>query len=818
MSTLRDLQFAIRTLTRSPGFVVVVVLTMALGIGASTAIFSVVHAVVLRPLNYSEPERLVRITSELRGFGATDAGVSPGELFDYQARTDLFTSVAGMLPISANVTSGDTPERVEMMLVSWNYFAVLGVPAAHGRTFGPEDDTPNVANVAVVSDRFWRRRLSGDVQAIGKTVIIDTDPIVVVGVMPPGFVHPGRTVHGEVDAWSPAGFGGPSSTSTGRGRRRLEGCLARLQTGVTLERARARLADYGVLVSQQFPSDYPTRNGWAPRVIPLHEDVIASVATPMFVLLSGVGLLLLVACVNVAHLFLARSSARRQEVAIRQALGASEGRLTGQLVAESLLVAVASGVLGVLLASWGVRVLLALAPGRLPRIEQVTLDATAILVAIAISAGVTVLFAVIPAVNLRRVSTFSVLKDGGRDRSTNGRAGRARNVLVALEVAIATVLLVGAGLLARTVVGLLNVPVGIQSDNVLTARITLPRPNPPAVGAYLDPERRLALYREAERRIAALPGVERVAMSSQIPMGGFNPPLVIEVDGLELDAATVRPVVHYFEVSPSYFDTLGIRIVRGRGFSTSDRAGAEPVAVVSEAAARTLFKGREPIGGRVRFAPETPWMTVVGVASDVLNRRLTEPPQPILYRSLEQSSDLSLALLIRTVPGISGMGESVMREIKAIDADLPVYAFRTMSELIEASAATRQFLMRMVVVFGATATALALLGIYGVMAYSVSQRIREIGIRIALGARQADVAIMVLRRGIVLTGVGLLVGVTASLALSRLIASQLFGVHPTDPVTLASVVLLMTGVALAAAYLPARRAARVDPLVALRAP
>jgi predicted permease len=386
-----------------------------------------------------------------------------------------------------------------------------------------------------------------------------------------------------------------------------------------------------------------------------------------------------------------------------------------------------------------------------------------------------------------------------------------------VEVAIATVLLVGAGLLTRTVLGLLNVPVGIQTDGVLTARITLPRPNPPAVGAYLDPERRVAFYREAERRIAALPGVERVAMSSQIPMGGFNPPLLIEIDGLDVGAATARPVVHYFEVSPSYFDTLGIRILRGRGFSASDRAGGEPVAVVSEAAARTLWKGRDPIGGRVRFAPETPWMTVVGVASDVLNRRLTEQPQPILYRSLEQSSDLSLALLIRTVPGLPGLGENVVREIEAIDADLPVYAFRTMSELIEANVATRQFLMRMVLAFGATATALALLGIYGVMAYSVTQRIREIGIRIALGARQADVAKMILRRGIALTAVGLLVGVTASLALSRLIASQLFGVQPTDPVTLASVVLLMTAVAAAAAYVPARRAARVDPVVALRA-
>jgi putative ABC transport system permease protein len=585
---------------------------------------------------------------------------------------------------------------------------------------------------------------------------------------------------------------------------------------VTLEQAQSRLADYGATVSQQFAADYPAENGWRPRVIPLQDDLVGGLATPMFILLAGVGLLLLVACVNVAHVVLARSYARRQELSIRQALGASAARLTWQLVTESSLLAAAGGVLGLLVASWGLRGLLALAPGRLWRIEDVGLDLTAVLVAGLISLAVTVLFGLIPAWQMRRVATFAALKQGGPGRTADGGASRARDVLVAVEVALATVLLVGAGLLVRSVVGLLNVPVGFQTDHLLTARITLPRPNDPARAAYLDPARRVAFYRETLRRIAALPGVERAAMSTQIPMGGFNPPLFVEIDGRDAGSSTLRPVMHSFQVSPSYFETMGVRIVRGRPFAESDRTGAEPAAIVSETAARMFWRGQDPIGARVRLTPGAPWITVVGVAGDVLNRRLSEAPQPILYQSLEQSSDLSLALLLRFVGDRPNLGEDVAREVRSVDPDLPVYAVRTMPELLGTAVAQRQFLMRLLVAFGALATALALLGIYGVMAYSVSQRTREIGIRMAIGARQIDVSRMVMRRGMALTSAGVIAGIAGSLGLSRLIRSQLFGVQPSDPTTMASVLVLMLVVAAAAAYLPARRAARVDPVVALR--
>ena len=816
MSISNDVRFAIRNLSRAPGYTAVVILTLALGIGTSTAIFTVVNDVVLRPLNYPQPQRLVRITSELRNFGATDTGVLASELADYQARSDLFTAVAGVLPISANVTSGGVPERVDMLLVSWNYFAVLGVAPAYGRTFAREDDVAGVANVAVVSDSFWRRRLSADPLAIGRTVTIDDDPILVVGVMPAGFTHPGRSKENEVDVWSPAGFRSEGAATSRRSRRRLEGALARLQTGVSLEQARSRLAEYGVSVSKQFPADYPEQNGWAPRVVPLQDDVVTGVATPMFVLLSGVGLLLLVACVNVAHLVLARATARRQEMAVRQALGATGTRLTAQLTMESAVIAAAGGGLAVLVASWTLRGIAVLAPARVPRIEGVALDVTAVVVTAVISLAVMAIFALVPVWQLRKVETSTALKESGPGRSTDRRAGRARGVLVAAEVAMATILLIGAGLLVRTVVGLLNVPVGFDTDRLMTARLTLPRPNDPRQAAYLDPARRIGFYRGTLERIAHLPGVEHVAMSTQIPMGGFNPPLFFEREGDAFTTAA-RPVIHDFRVSPGYFTTMGMTIVRGRAFTDADRDGAESVAIVSEAAVRAFWKDRDPLGQRLRFSPDTPWMTIVGIASDVRNRRLTEPPQPILYRSLDQSSDLALALLIRTRGETPDLFDGVAREVRAVDASVPLYAMRPMTELLEAAVAQRQFLMRLLVLFGSVATALALLGIYGVMAYSVSQRTREIGIRMAIGARHTDVARMVMRSGLIMTAVGVGLGIAVSLAFSRLIASQLFGVQPSDPLTIGVVLLVMVVVAAAAAYLPARRAAQVDPVIALRA-
>jgi putative ABC transport system permease protein len=700
--------------------------------------------------------------------------------------------------------------------VSWSYFSILGVPPTRGRVFGPEDDVPGVANVAVVSDGFWRRNLGADPNAIGRTIVIDADPVVVVGVMPANFRHPGRTLQNDVEVWSPSGFRGSATAPLSRVRRRIENCLARLQPGVTLEQAQGRLAEYGVAVSQQFPSDYPARNGWAPRVRSLHESVVGGMAASMFMLMGGVGLLLLIACVNVAHLVLARSAARRQEMAIRKALGARVGQLMRQLAIESAVLAAAGGMLGLLVASWVASGLVALAPGRVPRIDRVTIDLTAVLVAAGIVFAATVLFGLVPAWQLRRVDTVAAMKDGGPARSSDGRGGRARDVLVAAEVAMATVLLVGAGLLIRSLVAVVNVPVGFDTDSLLTARISLPWPNDVTRAAYLDPARRVAFYRETLARIQALPGVERAAVSTQIPLAGFNAPLVAEIQGLDSADQNVRPVLHSFQVSPSYFDTMRVRILKGRPFTEADRAGSEPVAIVSNTAARSFWKGRDPIGERLRLGPDQPWMTVIGVAGDVLSRRMTDPAQPILYQSLEQSSGLSLALLVRMRTATPDVADRVAREVRAVDPDLPVFAVRTMDDVIGYALSQRQYLMRLLVAFGAIATVLALLGICGVMSYAVARRTREIGIRMAIGARQVDMSRMVLRRALALTVAGAVAGGIASAGLSGLIRSQLFGVEPSDPFTMVSVFLVMTMVACAAGYVPARRAARVDPVVTLR--
>jgi putative ABC transport system permease protein len=810
---IHDIKYAVRSLTRTRAFTAAVVLTLGLGIGANTSIFTIVNAVILRPLPYAEPDRLVRIRSELRAFGATDTGTASQELFDYQARTDLFSGVAGLFPVNANVTGGSEPERVDVLLVSANYFSLLGAAPALGRVFGPQDEAAGIAPVIIVSDAYWRRRLGADPNALGKTITVDGDPAVLVGVMPAGFRHPGRTLQSDVQVWSPAGFRGAPFAAPNRSRRFLEGCLARLQPGVTIEQVQARLDAYGAQVRRQFPEDYPARIGWNPTVISLHTDVVGRTTAPMLILLSGVALLLLIVCANVAHLVIARASERQQEMAIRQALGASGSRLLRQMLSESLVLSAAAGALGLLLAAWGLQALIALAPNRLARLSEVSIDGTAIFFTGLVSAMTALLFGIAPAAQFRQLNTPAIVRESGR--SAGVARVRLRAGLVIAQIAIATILLVGAGLLVRTVRELLAVPIGFETDGLTTARIWLPLPNDAASGKYATPESRAVFAREVIDRVSREPGVDSAALSSQIPMAGYNAPLFFEREARGNDQGA-RPVVHDFQVSTKYFDTMGISLLRGRAFTADDRAGASEVAIVSEAAVRAFWKDENPIGTRIRFSPDTPWMTVVGVAADVRNRRLTEAPQPILYRPLEQSPGYALAVLIRARGNPPGLGEAIARDVRAVDSDVPVYAVRTMNDWIGAAVAERRFLMRLLLAFGAAAVGIALVGIYGVMAYAVSRRTREIGIRMAIGANQKDVSRMVVRQGMTLTAAGLAVGLAGAVGLSRLITSQLFGVQPTDPATLASVLTLMVAVAVAAGYLPARRAARVDPMVVLR--
>jgi predicted permease len=790
-------------------------LTLGLGIGANTSIFSIVYAVVLRPLPYPEPQQLVRITSQLRRFSATDTGVAPLELFDYRSRTDLFSGVAGLYPVNANLTGGEQPERVEVMLVSWDYFSILAVPPQIGRLFGPQDDGPGIPEVAIISDGYWRRRLGADPSVIGRTLMVDGDHFVLVGVMPPSFQHPGRTVQRDVDLWSPAGYRAPPFGEPTRTRRFLAGALARLQPGVSIAEAQAALDVYASAMRAQYAADYPEADGWNPMVVPLQEDVTGSVAATMWILLSAVGLVLLIACANVGNLIVTRASERRTEIALRRALGAGQIRLARQMLTESAVLAAGGGLLGLMLASFGTEALVVLAPGGVPRIADVAIDGPAIAVTVLVSMLTTVLFGLTPVWHLRRLSPMAVVKEESAGGTSSAQRTRLRQALVSAEVALALVLLVGAGVLTRTVAALLDVPVGFRIDNLLTARVWLPRPNDPIQGVYLVPEARIAFYRETLRRVRALPGVEQAAMSTQIPMGGYNPPLFFEIEGRDANQIQ-RPVIHNFQISPGYFETMDIPVVRGRAFTDVDRDTSEPVAVISASAARAFWPGADPLGARIRLAPQLPWMTIVGVAGDVQNRRLDEPPQPILYQSLEQSSNLSLALLVRTRGDQPDLAQAISSEVRAVDPNLPVYSVRSMQDLLAMAIAQRQFLMRIIVFFGGAAILLALLGLYAVISYSVAQRTREIGIRMAMGARQVDVSRLVIVQGMRMTAIGMASGVVAALGLSRFIQAQVFGVQPFDPAAVLAALLVMGATAVVAIYLPARRAARVDPILALR--
>jgi putative ABC transport system permease protein len=813
----QDVRHAIRSLQRSPGFALVVILTLALGIGANTAIFTIVNAVVLRPLPFQHADQLVRVTSELKNLGADDTGTAALELFDYQSRTDLFSGVAGLYPVNANVTGGAEPERIETMLVTWNYFSILGTAPALGRVFGPDDDGPGIPQVAVVSDAYWRRRLGADPHALGRSLVVDGDPFVLVGVMPPGFTHPGQTIGSEqVDLWSPAGYRGMPFAQPDRTRRFLQGALARLQPGVSAARAQQLLDEYGAKQRADFPADYPASNGWHPRVVPLQQDIVGSVRTPMLILLAAVGFVLLIACANVANLMLTRGSRRHHEMAVRASLGATAGRLARQILTESAVLALAGGLLGLLVASWGVRALVALAPSKLPRIAAVSLDAPSLLVSFGLSMAATLLFGLAPALQMRAINALAAVREGARGRSAGPASTRIRNGLVAAEDALAMVLLVGAGLLARTFWALENVSTGFDTANLVTARVWLPRPNDPANGKYLVPEARAAFARESLSRVAALPQVADVALSTQIPLGGYNPPIFFEIDGRATGPQDVRPTIHNFRVSPGYFSTLRIPIVKGRAFTDADRLDTEPVAVVTAAAVRRFWPDANPIGARVRISPRLPWMTVVGVVGDVLTRGLDDAAQPILYQPLEQASSLALAFLVRTRGNAVGLEEALTREVRGVDQNLPVYAVRSMDELLARNVANRQFLMRILIAFGAAAIGLALLGIYGVISFAVVQRTREIGIRVAIGAQRRQVLGLVLRQGLSYALAGMAAGTIGGIATARLISSQLFGVSAFDPVSLAAVVVLMTLVAVIAVLVPARRAANIDPITALR--
>src|SRR4051794_6222623 len=824
MTVIHDLRYACRTASRDRTFSLIAVVTLALGIGANTALFTIVNAVILAPLPFRQPEQLVRVTVDFTRQHVQDVGLSIPELFDLR-RSELFDDIAGVWPVSANLTETDEPERVETALVDANYFALLGIGPQLGRVFGAADAQPGITEVAVISDALWQRRFGGDRNVLGTRIRIDNDMYSIIGVAPKAFRHPGRGTATDVEVWAPAGWlASPFPAPPVRRAFVLQGALGRLKPGITPALAQQRVDALSATLRVQYAADYPAGTGWTMRVIPLHDDVVGDARPALLTLLAAVGCVLLIACANVANLLLARSSVRQREIAIRRALGAGRARLVRQLLTESVLLAAVGGTLGLFVAVWGVDALVQISPSSLPRLHGVGVNGTVLAFTAGLSICTGLIFGLAPAIQGSHVDLNTVMREASRSATAAGRSTALRSVLVVGEFALALVLLVGAALLVQSFWRLQRVDLGFNPSSVLTARLWLPQPNDPQSGPYFTHEARVLFYRRVLDRIAALPGVESAGGVTSLPLGGAPGRASFTIEGRAPEAGNI-PVSEVSLVTPGYFAALGIAQVRGRVLDAHDDSRAPAAVVVSESFARQFFPGEDAIGkrvatgaGRAASAQTAPrnWLTIVGIVRDVKSARVEAGPAPLMYRSVWQLSNLNLTLVVRTRTDPAVLAESIRREVRAVDPNEPVFAVQTMDAVVASAMGERRFTMLLLALFAATALALSAVGIYGVMAYFVTQRTHEIGIRMALGASRQDVVGMVLGQGVRLAAAGVIAGVIGALLVTRAIAALLYHVSPRDPWTIAALSAALTAVALLACYIPARRATRVDPIRALR--
>jgi putative ABC transport system permease protein len=813
---LLDLRYAARSLAKSPAFTAAAVLTLAIGIGANTALFSVVDALLLRALPYRASERLVRISGERPGLDLNEAGLSVPELDDLRARTDLVEEVTGVYPITANLTGGERPRRVETLLVGENYFTMLGTAPARGRLFDSRDAGPGIAPVAVISDALWRTTFGGDPAVLGSTVRLDIDPYTIVGVLPPEFRHPGRTLATDVEVWVPTGFRASPFGPPNRGETFLAGALARLRPGLSPVAAQARLDALSASLREAHGDAYPAADRWTLRARPLRDDLVADVRSGILVLQGAVGLVLLLACVNVAGLLLARASARRGEIAVRRALGAGRGRLVRQMLTESVLLAGLGAAAGLLVALWATGALADLLPAGTPQVHLVRVDGRVLAFTLTVALASGVVFGLVPALRASSAAVGEDLREGARAGTGAGHA-RLRAALVSAQIALALVLLVGAGLLARSLVELLRVSPGFEPRNVLQARFWLPQPNDPPSGPYFARERQVAFAREVLRRVEALPGVDGAAIANNAPVSetAWYPTVVPRSGPRAGEAASARATA----VTPGWFTQLGVPLVRGRMLADTDVVDAPPVVFVNETFARRSWPGADPVGQRLGFGSadsDGPVFEIAGVVGDVRAEGVDTEAPPQLYTAFFQYPSLAGTVLVRSSGDPAALATAVEREIRAVDPDVPVYDVRTLEAALAEDVAPRRTSAALLGVFACAALLLAAVGVYGVASYVAQLRTREIGIRLALGATAGDVLRLTLRQGVLLTAAGLAAGVAASLALTGVLRALLFGVGARDLATFAVVTAVLAAAALAASWLPARRAARTDPLTVLR--
>jgi putative ABC transport system permease protein len=801
-SLIQDLRYALRTLAKTPAFTAAAVATLALGLGASTAVFSLVRGVLLRSLPYPEPERIVdvRETNLVKGRAAMTA--SPPNFLDWERQNRVFSSMGAYAETLLALSDGGDPERLEVTLATTGFFSTLATAPLLGRTFSAEEASPGRDRVAVLSHRLWIRRFGGDPSLLGRTIRLDAEPYVVLGVMPPGFRFP----EDGADAWIPLAFG--REVETQRGAHYLN-VVARLRGGVGLDRAAEEMRRLAARLERQYPD---TNADYSASVVPLRDRLVGPVRPALLILLGAVGFVALIACANVANLLLIRGVSRRSEIAVRVALGAERGRLVRQLLTESLLLALAGAALGLALAAGAIELILNFGPGDIPRLAEVGIDGGVLAFLVGTTLAATLLFGLAPALQSSR-APIEGLRGVTGGASLQQRARRMRQALVVAEVALALALSAGAGLMLRSLMRLSAVDPGFQSERVLTFELSLPEaryPDDGRVGAFAD---------QLLVRLRALPGVRASGAIFGLPLTGMRFSSSFQVEGAPV-AKAHEPSAQVRVASRDYFRVMSIPVIAGRPFGPSDQAGSPPVILATRSAARKFWPNGDALGKRVRFGAR-PTSTrlqgeIIGIVGDVRDAGLADAPEPLFYACFEQAPVGFFSAVVRTAGSPEGLAAAVRREVGSLDPELPVTALAPLDEVVSRSAARPRFYVLLLSLFAAAALLLAAVGIYGVLAYAVNQRTREIAIRMALGAGAREVQRLVLREGAVLAAAGLAIGLGAALLLTRALGGLLFGIRPTDPATYAGVALLLAAVALTACYFPARRAVRVDPLVVLR--
>jgi len=789
-----DIRYGVRMLLKNPGFAGVAIIALALGIGANAAIFSVVNTVLLRSLPYPDPDRLM-VLRETKLPQFPEFSISPGNFLDWQKQNTVFEKLAAINGSAYNFTNDAAdPERLRGARVSAGLFEMLGATPALGRTFLEEEDQPG-QNLAILSSSLWKRRFSSDPSIIGQSISLSATSYTVIGVMPPSFQFPDR----DTELWTPVGFSAAQAQQHGA---HYLSVIGRLKPGFNVEQANTEMSAIAGRLAEQYSG---SNAGWSVNVFPMQEYDVRDIKPALLILLGAVALVLLIACANVANLLLARATARQKEIAIRTALGASRGRVVRQLLTESVLLALAGGAVGLLLALWGTELLLALAPEDLPRVKDVTLDGRVIAFTLSVTLLTGIIFGLAPAWQASRPKLNETLKEGGR--GTTGGHHRVRGSLVVTEVALALVLLVGAGLLIRSFYRLQQVNPGFNTRNAMAVTVSLPGKKYPEPAAF---------YNQLIEKVSGLPGVVSVGATQSLPVQG-DYLLGFNIQGRPPDPPGSDKSTNYYAVTPDYFKAMGIPLIRGREFTDQDRKDTQRVAIINEEMAKKYFPDEDPIGKGINVTngPET-FREIVGIVGDVKQYGPAQPTTLQTYEPFLVNPFNAMTLVVRTESNPTALTSAIRTQVLSIDKDQPVARTRALEQIVSDSVARQRFAMMLLGTLGAVALVLAAVGLYGVMSYAVTQRTHELGIRMALGARTGDVLRLVVGQGMTLALVGVGIGLGGAFALTRLMANLLFATGATDPLTFAAISLLLAGVALGACLVPARRAIRVDPMIALR--